>query len=65
MQAEQSFEPAHETYNKTRATIEDYDQPEHLRSLITVFADRMCPLQPPGYPKRDKRDLAILGGCTG
>ena len=48
------------------ATSEDSDQPAHLRSLIRVFADRMCLLQPPGYPKRDKkRTFAILGGCTG
>ena len=28
------------------------DQTAHPRSLIRVFADCMCPLQPPGYPKR-------------
>ena len=49
-------EPGHDkTYNKTCATSEDSDQPAHLRSLIRVFADRMCLLQPPGYPKRDKQ----------
>ena len=49
-------EPAHDkTYNRTCATSEDSDQPAHPRSLIRVFADRMCLLQPPGYPKRDKR----------
>ena len=34
-----------------RATSEDSDQALHLRSLIRVFADRMYPLQPPGYPE--------------
>ena len=42
-------------YNKTCATSEDSDQPGHLRSLIRVFADRMCLLQSPGYLKRDER----------
>ena len=50
-------EPAHDkTYNKTCATSEDSDQPAHPRSLIRVFAGRMCLLRPPGYPKRDKRE---------
>ena len=53
------------TYSKTCATSEDSDQPAHPRSLIRVFADRMCLGQPPGYPKRDKREpLPTLGGCT-
>ena len=30
------------------------NQPAHPHSLIKVFADRMCLLQPMGYPKRDK-----------
>ena len=30
------------TYNKTCATREDSDQPAHLGSLISLFADRMC-----------------------
>ena len=30
--------------------------PAHARSLIRPFADRMCLLQPPGYPERDKRE---------
>ena len=38
------------------STREDSDQPPHLRSLIRVFADRMCPLQRPSYPKMDKRE---------
>ena len=38
-----------------RAISEDSDQPAHPRSLIRVFANRMCLLQPPGYPKRDER----------
>ena len=29
-------------------------QPARARSLIRVFANRMCLIQPPGYPKRDK-----------
>ena len=46
-------------YSKTkvtirRATSEDSDQPAHPRSLIRIFADRMCLLQPPGFIKRDK-----------
>ena len=50
-------EPAHyKTYNKTCATSEDSDQPAHPRSLIRVFADCLCRLQPPGYPKRDIRE---------
>ena len=38
-----------------RATSEALDQPAHPRSLIRVFANRMCFQQPPGYPTRDKR----------
>ena len=30
--------------------------PISLRNLIRVFADRMCRLKPPDYPKRDKRE---------
>ena len=33
---------------------EDSDKPVHPCSLIRVLADRMCFLQPPDYPKRDK-----------
>ena len=44
------------TYNKTRATSEDSDQPARPRSLIRVFDLRMCILQSPGYPKTDKRE---------
>ena len=43
-------------YIKTYATSEDSDQTAHPRSLIGVFADRICLLQAPGYPKRDKRE---------
>ena len=43
------------TYSKTCTTSEDSDQSAHPRKLITVFADRMCLLQPPGYPKRDTK----------
>ena len=43
------FEPAHDkTYNKMCATSEDSDQPAYQRSLVAVFADYMCFLQPPG-----------------
>ena len=50
-------EPAHDkTYDKPCATSEDSDQPAHPRSLIRVFAYRMCLLKPPGYTKRDKRE---------
>ena len=55
------FKPAYvKTYSKTWATTEDSDQPAHRRCLIRVFADIMCLLQPPGYPKRDKLSI-----CTG
>ena len=60
---DQIFEPAHDkTYNKTCAISEDSDQPAHPRSLIRVFADRMCLLQP--LLQSDGRDIAILCGCT-
>ena len=50
-------EPAHDKpYNKTCATSKDSDQPAHLCSLIRVFADNMCLLQPQGYSKKDKRE---------
>ena len=53
-------EPAHDkTYGKACATSEDSDQPAHPRSLIRVFADRMCLLQPPGDPKKDRRELLL------
>ena len=32
------------------------DQPAQPRSLISVFTDRLCFLQPSGYPKTDKRE---------
>ena len=52
-----AFEPERDKkYNKTCATSEDSDQPAHSRSLIRVFAGRMCLLQPPSYPKTDKRE---------
>ena len=60
------FEPAPDkTYVKTCATSEDSDQPAHLHSLIRLFADGMCLLQPPLYPKREKQELAIQDRCTG
>ena len=47
------YEPvADKTYNKTCATSEDSDQPVHPHSLIRIFVDRMCLLQ----PKRDERE---------
>ena len=53
-----TYEPAHDkTYNKTCATSEDSDQPAHPRSLIRVFVDPMCLLQPPGNSKINKRGL--------
>ena len=39
-----------------RATSEDSDQLAHSRSLIRVFADRMCLLQSLGCPKRDRQE---------
>ena len=51
------FELTHDKgYNKTCATTEDSDKPVHPHSPISVFADRMCLFQPPGYLKRDKRE---------
>ena len=56
-------EPAlNKTYNKTCATSENSDQPAHPRSLISVFADRICLLPSPGYPKRNKWDYFIVSG---
>ena len=50
-------EPAHDkTYNKTYPGSKDSDQPAPPRSLIRVFADRMCLLQSLGYPKTDKQE---------
>ena len=43
-----------------RATIEDSAQPAHPRNVCRVFADRMCILQPLGYPNRDKWDSLSL-----
>ena len=52
------YVPAHDkTYNKTCTTSEDSEQPAYPRSLIRIFADRMCFLQLPGYPKRDEQNL--------
>ena len=46
-------EAAHDIfYNNTYATSEDSDQPAHPRSLIRIFADRMCLLQTLGYQKK-------------
>ena len=42
--------------DKTRATSDYSDKPAHSHSLISGFSDRMCLLQPPGYPKTDKRE---------
>ena len=39
-----------------RANSGDLDQPAHPRSLIRVFTDHVCLLQPRGYPKGDKRE---------
>ena len=47
------IEPAHDkTYNKILASSEDSDQPAYPCSLIRVFSDLMCLLQP---PKRGKQ----------
>ena len=46
---------AYKSY-KTCAASEDSDQSAHPRRLIRVVADRLCLLQPPGYPKWDKRE---------
>ena len=51
------FEPVHDkTYSTACATSKDSDQPADLCSLIRIFADCVCPLQPPGCPKRDKQE---------
>ena len=44
------------TCNKTCVTNEYSDQPAHPCNLISVFADRLCLLQPQGYPKKDKQE---------
>ena len=50
-------EPVHDkTYNNTCATRKDSDQPANPHSLIRVFADHMCLLQPLGYVQRAKRE---------
>ena len=42
---------------RTRKTLMKCAQPvKHLRSLIWVFLDRMCLLQPPDCPKWDKQE---------
>ena len=54
------IEAAHDkSYNETRATSEDSDQPAHTRSLIRVFADRMRLLHPPAYSRRDKQERLL------
>ena len=50
-------EPVHDTtYIKTCAISEDSGQLAHPRIPIRLFAERMCLLLPPGYPKREKRE---------
>ena len=44
------------TYNKICVTSKDSIQPARLHSLFRVFTDCMCLLQPPGYPKREKKE---------
>ena len=58
--------PAHDkTYNRTSAISEDSDQPVHPHSLIRVFADGICLLQPQDYLNRDEREpMTYRGGCT-
>ena len=46
-------------YLKRRVFV--MNQPEHPRSLIRGFANRMCLLQPPGYLIRDNRDPCHTG----
>ena len=45
-----------QNHKKTCATSEDSDQTARPRSLIRVFADRMCLLQPSGYQKWDEQE---------
>ena len=52
-----SIEPVHDkTYKRICTTSDDSDQSAHPHSLIRVFVDRICLLQPPYYPKRDIRE---------
>ena len=44
------------TLNKVCATNENSDEPAHPCSLIRVVADRMCFLQPSGYPMKDNNN---------
>ena len=58
-------EPAHDkTYNKSCETSKDSDQPAYPRSLIRIFADRMCRLQPPAIQREINKNLAKLGGLN-
>ena len=41
---------------RLKMTSKDSDQPAYPHSLIRAFSDCKCLLQPPGYPKRDKRE---------
>ena len=47
------------TYCKTCVTSKDSDQPADLCSLIRVFADHLCRLQPLGYPNRHYENMPI------
>ena len=54
-----SDQPAHlrHSFYTNSATSEDsYPPLMPPRSLIRVFADRMCLLQTPSYPERDRRE---------
>ena len=54
-------ESAHDkTYFKARDTREDSDQPAHPFSLIRVFAECMCLLQPLGVDGQDDQSLCLL-----
>ena len=51
-------EPTHKkTYNKTCVSSKDRF---NLCSLVRVFIDHMCLLQPPGYPERNKRESLLF-----
>ena len=56
-QKNHNWASARQNLYKTCPSSEDSDQPAHPHSLIWVFTDRMCLLQPPGYPKRKREPL--------
>ena len=55
-QVETLFMRQHTTNPTIRSMRPAKSQPAQPRSLIRVFADRLCIQQPPGYQERDKQE---------